>query len=489
MRMLITIAVNLYTVRVLWQILGIDNYGIYNVVGGVVMMFAFLNNAMIASSQRFISFELGLGDKERISKVFSLSITIHFLLAIIILIFAETIGLWFLNYKLNIPADRMVAANWVFQCSVVTFIINVISVPYNACIVAHEHMKAYGYLGIAEVTFKLLIVFLLLLIPGDKLILYSVLILSVALIMRTIFGIYCTHNFDECHYKFIRDSHLMRDMFAFAGWSFVGNLGFSVRDQGLNIVINLFFNVAVNAAKGIAAQVGGVISGFASSFTMALNPQITKRYAVGDIDAMMSLVFSGCKYSVLLMMVIVLPLIMAAKPILLLWLGDVAPYTVDFLKLTLVIVLIESIVNPITTSLQATGNIKLFQILISVLMIATVPIAYIWLMYNHNPYIVMYVSIFISLAAIIIRLLLLRHQILFSYNQFIRKVIAPIILTFMLAAPISWFLYQFVNDTLFSLIIYGIISVITTTIIIVMVALTNLERHFLMNLLRERFCK
>ena len=208
MRMILTILVNLYAVRVVWDVLGIEDYGVYNVVGGIVTMFAFLNNAMVASSQRFISFELGTGNFNRLKKVFSISVTVHILLAIGVLILAETIGLWFLNEKLNIPINRTYAANWVYQCSVIAFIINVISVPYNACIVAHEHMKQYGYFGILEVILKLVIVFLLLLIPFDKLIAYAILVACVSLVMRLVYGFYCSRNFTECRYKFMNDHHL-----------------------------------------------------------------------------------------------------------------------------------------------------------------------------------------------------------------------------------------------------------------------------------------
>lgn len=227
-RMFLTIIVNLYAVRVIWQVLGIDNYGIYNIVGGIVTMFSFLNNAMVASSQRFISFELGRNNAHNLHKVFCISVTVHFLLAIAIILLAETAGLWFVNDKLNIPTTRMYAANWVYQCSIFAFAINVISVPYNACIVAHEHMKAYGYFSILEVILKLLIVFLLLLIPFDKLITYSLLVLGVTIMMRIIYGMYCRKHFPECRYHYVSDHHLMRDMFSFAGWSFIGNLGFSV---------------------------------------------------------------------------------------------------------------------------------------------------------------------------------------------------------------------------------------------------------------------
>ena len=476
LRMFLYIVVNLYTVRVIWQVLGIDDYGIYNVVGGIVLMFSFLNGAMVASSQRFISFELGRGSKERLSRVFSLSISIHLILALCIIVLAETVGLWFLNYKLNIPADRMVAANWVYQCSLAAFCVNMISVPYNACMVAHEHMKAFGYFGILEVSLKLVIVFMLLIIPLDKLVTYAVLILTVSVLMRFLYGWYCRSHFEECRYRYVKDHALMRDMFAFAGWSFIGNFGFSVKDQGLNILINMFFNVAVNAAKGIASQVGIVVNGFAQNFQMAINPQITKRYAAGDVDSMMKLVFYGCKYSVFLMLIIVLPLIMASDHILHLWLDDVAEYTTGFLQLTLVVALIDSIVNPITTALQATGKIKRFQIIISIIMISNIPLAWLWLTFDLNPYIVVFVAGITSVVAVATRLMLLHELVPYSYKAYIIQVGLPILITVPIAALISWGIYKVYSPTFLGLLCYGVTSVLTSASVIYLLGLNLTEK-------------
>lgn len=477
-RMFLTIIVNLYAVRVIWQVLGIDNYGIYNIVGGIVTMFSFLNNAMVASSQRFISFELGRNNAHNLHKVFCISVTVHFLLAIAIILLAETAGLWFVNDKLNIPTTRMYAANWVYQCSIFAFAINVISVPYNACIVAHEHMKAYGYFSILEVILKLLIVFLLLLIPFDKLITYSLLVLGVTIMMRIIYGMYCRKHFPECRYHYVSDHHLMRDMFSFAGWSFIGNLGFSVRDQGLNIVINLFFNVAVNAARGIANQVGGVISGFTQSFQMAINPQITKRYASGEIHSMMNLLFSGCKYSAILMMLAVIPLFFASEQVLTLWLDDVAPYTVGFLQLGLVMSLLDSMSGTIATALQATGRIKWFQIIISIIMVLNIPIAWIWVKFDTNPYIILYVSIFTTIIAFFARLMLLRREISFSIREFFYKVLLRAVLVCIPSALVAWWIYSVLPKSLPHLILFAILSVLATAGIAFGVGLNSPEREF-----------
>lgn len=485
-RMFLTIIVNLYAVRVIWQVLGIEDYGIYNVVGGIVTMFAFLNNAMVASSQRFISYELGTGNQEQLKKVFCISVTVHIILAIVILILAETVGIWFLNAKLNIPTDRMIAANWVYQCSIVAFIINIVSVPYNACIVAHEHMKAYGYFGILEVVLKLLIVLLLLLIPFDKLVTYAILIVCVSAIMRLLYSLYCRKNFSECKYRYTSDHHLMRDMFSFAGWSFVGNLGFSVRDQGLNIVVNLFFNVAVNAAKGVATQIGGVVSGFASNFQMALNPQITKRFAAGDTQSMIQLVFSGCKYSVMLMLFIVIPLYFASQQVLSLWLGEIAPYTVGFMRLILIMALIDSMVGPVTAALQATGHIKWFQIVVSIIMLSNIPIAWLWLKLDVNPYIVLYVSISTSIIALCARLILLHNQIKFSYSSYLLSIVVRIIPIIAISSAISWWLYENISHNLIGLVLYAVLSTIIIATLSFALGLEGGERQLIVQTIKNR---
>lgn len=484
-RMGLSILVNLYTVRVIWQVLGIDDYGIYNLVGGIVLMFQFLNSAMVASSQRFISFELGKGNLDKLRKVFSISVTVHYLLAGAILLLAETIGLWFLNAKLNIPPDRMVAANWVYQCSILAFLVTVISVPYNACIVAHEHMKAYGYFGILEVLLKLGIVFLLMAIPFDKLITYAVLVLIVQVSIRIIYQIYCRRHFPECHYNYTRDPHLMRDMFSFAGWSFIGNMGFSVRDQGLNIILNMFFNVAMNAARGVALQISNVISGFASNFQMALNPQITKRYAAGEINSMIDLVFRGCKFSLYLLSIIAIPLWITCEEILKLWLDSVTPQTIVFLKLALIMALIDSMVSPITTAIQATGKIKVFQILISIIMIASIPTAWIFMKISPNPYAVMYVAIGCSIVALLTRIFLLNSMINISITKFVRHVILTGFLIIFSSGSISCFIYTFLSKDITSVVLVSTLSILISISLIYVIGLSDSEKTYLKKLIHK----
>lgn len=476
-RMLFTVFVGLYTSRVILRVLGVEGFGIYNVVGGIVMMFSFLNAGMVASSQRFISYELGKNDIKSLRKVFSMSVSIHIFLALLILLLAETVGLWFLNVKLNIASECMYAANWVYQCSILTFMLTVISVPYNACIVAHEHMKAYSYISIMEIFLKLLAVIILPLSSWDKLIVYSSLILLIAFIIRLAYGVYCRYNFIECKCQCIKDKSLFVEMFSFAGWSFIGNLGFSVKDQGINILINLFFGVAMNTARGIAYQVSSVISGFVANFQMALNPQIIKRYASGEIESMILLVFRGAKYSLFLLMVMVVPFYIRAPYVLQLWLGNVPEYTVTFLRLTLIMAMVDSMAGPLVTAMQATGRIRIFQLVISVIMLANLPLSYFFLSLGCKPYVVMYVAIATSLVGLISRLCILKTLISsFNFFEFIKDILLRNIAVCILSISLPVFFSSCFNDDLIGLLIVCFCSVLYSLFVVYFVGLKKVER-------------
>ncbi|MDE5652134.1 MAG: lipopolysaccharide biosynthesis protein [Muribaculaceae bacterium] len=481
LRMVVTIIVNLIAVRMLWRALGVDDYGIYSLVGGLVWLFTFLSATMVSATQRYMSYELGRGDMEMLRKVFSISMKVHYGLALLLIVLAEAVGIWLINCRLNIPADRLVAANWVYQCSLGAFVMTLLSVPYNASLVAHEKMNVYGYLGILEVVLKLVIIFITDWIPFDRLITYSVLLFTVTLLMRVISALYCKRHFEECSVGRYSDKALRNELIGFGKWTMLGVLGFSFRDYGMGILLNLFFNVAVNAARGMAYQVGNVISGFASNFTMAMNPQITKRYAMGEIGEMMKLVFAGSKYALLLMGMVVVPLTVEMELVLRLWLGDIAPYVVGFTRLALLLALVECVTSPVVTAIQATGNIRLFQILISILMLSTFPLAWVWLKCGGSPYTVYYVSIGCSVIGIWMRIWLLRREIEFSSIRYFTTVYARSVPAILVAAVATWWISRYFADNFFGLAAFAVAAVALYVAVVYVIALNRSERAFVID--------
>ncbi len=296
LRTIMILGTSLYTSRIILSIIGIENFGIYNIVGGFVAVFSIISATMVASTQRYLTYELGKKDNHS-QEFFGVAMNIHIGIGIILLLLFETIGLWFLNSRLNIAQDRIVAANWLYQCSIFTFLINVVSAPYLAIIISHEKMKAFAYINVIEVSLKLLIVYLLLLFSMDRLILYGIFLLFVSIFVRFIYALYCNAHFKESEYIWVKDTRYYKEMIRFAGLNFFGACSAILSSQGVNILLNLFFGVTVNAARGIALQVEAAITKFVNDFTTALNPQITKSYAAGDIEYMMELTYRGSKFS------------------------------------------------------------------------------------------------------------------------------------------------------------------------------------------------
>ncbi len=476
-RMIFVIVVGLYTSRVVINALGVSDYGVYNVVGGIVSMLAFLNTAMTAASQRFISYELGGGDKNKLNKVFCTSVNIHLLIALVIFVLAETIGLWFVNTELNIESDRITAANWVYQFSIVTFMLTVWSVPYNSCIVAHEHMNAFAYIGIVDVVLKLGIALLLSWSDFDKLILYALLIFVISLIIRLAYGLYCKIHFEECRYRFVWDKELFKKMFSFAGWSVLGNLGFSFKDSVSNIILNIFFGTTVNAARGIAMQVNGMIISFSHNFSMSLYPQITKQYAAGNVEASKSLVYAGARYSFYLMMIICIPFLINMDYVLGLWLGVVPEYTGIFLALTLMGSLIYALAGTLTTALQATGNIKVFQIGISIIMLAELPAAYVLLKMGYPPYSAMCPSLVTYTIAVFFRLYLLKHLVpVYDYKYYTIFVFLWPISIFVICYLLCHCMRCYFEDGFATTILTSSLSIIIILLVIYFIGITNIER-------------
>ena len=432
-RMLFTMGISLFTSRVILQTLGVEDYGISSVVGGVISMFTFINAAMVSSTQRYLNFELVRGDANQLRSVFSTSLQIHALIALAIIVLSETVGLWFLNEKLVIPEARMTAAMWVYQCSILSCAVSIMSTPYNAVIVAHEKMSAFAYISILDVSLKLLVVYLLVVLPFDKLIILSILNLLVQLFIRYIYTIYCHRHFPESYFQFRFNKTLFKEMFGFAGWSFWGNLAAILYTQGLNMMLNIFFGPIVNAARGIAVQVQSAVQQFVGGFQTALNPQITKNYASNNLPQMHSLMFRSARFSFLLLFFLSLPVLMETNFILTLWLKTVPDDAVIFTQIMICISLIYTTANPCVIANQATGKVKIYQMVVGGILLLILPISYVVLKLGAPAYSVFIVHFCIESVAQFSRMYMLRNLIHLPLWQYMKNIYIPIVSTVAIA--------------------------------------------------------
>ena len=474
--------VSLYTSRVVLEVLGIDDYGIYNVVGGIVAMFSFLSGTMSFTTQRFLTFSLGTGDEERTHKVFCTSINIHIIISIFFFLFAETIGLWFLNTCTSIPPDRMYASNWIYQTSIISAIILFISMPYNGVIIAHEKMSTFAYISIFEATLRLALVVLLKYIIIDKLILYAILMLVVQLIIRIIYGVYCKHNFNECRYQYILDRPIFNAMLKFAGWSFYGGLASVGVSHGLNILLNVFFTPTINAAYAIAQQIYSAVLNFINSFLTAVRPQITKTCATQDHVRMSNIVLTSTKYSYYLTFILVVPLIFEIDPILSIWLKEVPDYTACFVRWILCISLIEVLANPIITATNATGNIAKYQKIIGSMQLLVLPISYISLKYISSPDVVFICQFIFTIIIHIVRLWVVSPIVNIPIRRYIKNVIWPVVLVTLISCIIPIIAHtRFDSYTLKGfMLLYGI-NIISILITVWIVGINKSEKQFILN--------
>lgn len=437
-RMLYSLFISLFTSRVILAALGFDDYGLYNVIGSVVMMFVFLRSAMGNSVHRFITYAIGKGDEKRLGDIFSMSLMIHTGLAVLIVILCETAGLWFLNTQMIIPAGREIAANWVFQFSIIACALSVICVPYDAEIIAHEKMGIFAFIQILQSTLNLAIVFAVKYYSHDKLIFYAFLLLMVQVLNRIIYGVYCGRNFPETKFHIVKDKGLFKEMMGFAGWSLFGNLAYVCNSQGQNILLNIFFGPAVNAARGIAFSVQSAVKGFVTNFQMALNPQITKSYAREDFDRLQSLIFTSSRLSFCLLWCMVLPVLFEAETLLYLWLKEVPDHAVNFLRLIVIIMMIDSLENPVSTSVAATGKIRNYQIVVGCLQLLIIPISYCALLIKQMPEYVFYVHFLIIIIAQYARLLFAQKLYGLNMTKYFRVVMVPCILMLVMSSLVAY---------------------------------------------------
>lgn len=486
-RMFLTMGISLFTSRIVLQALGETDYGVYNVVGGFVLTFGIVSNAMTVASQRFISFEIGKGDEGNITSVFSTAVIIHWILAAIILVLAETIGVWFVNHKMIFPPDRYFAANVVFQLSLLTFVINLLSVPYNASLIAFEKMKAFAYVSVIESCLKLAIAYLLLIILLDKLILFAILHAIVAIIIRVIYTIYVKKNIPQCTSTWKMNKEVGKEMISFSGWNTFGVVANIANSQGVNIILNLFFGAIINASYGIATQVNNAIQQFVFNFQLAMNPQIVKLYASGKKKEMFKLVYRGSRFSFMLLSLIAIPFFFEAPMILDLWLVDVPGYAVSFLRIILLNSLILCLSQPLGYAMHASGIVRNYQIAISIVYILALPVAYFVLKIGSPSYVALIVVFVFTQIMQFTQLVMLHKSIQLPWREFVICVMLKSWLFLFVATLIPSVVYFTLEKTSWiNVIVVIVVSILSVIGCSLYIGMTKDERSNVVKLLRTR---
>lgn len=480
-RTLVVMCVTLFTSRVILQSLGVEDFGIYNVVGGIIAMFGFITNTLSTSSQRFITFELGKGALGNTNKVFSTCFILHFLLALIIAIIAEPTGVWFVQNKLLIPAEKLDSAMWVYQFTVVSMFLTFLAVPFNALIVAHERMNVFALISIVDAFLKLAIAFAIAYYPHNKLVLYGALLMCIQITNFLFYFAYCKWSFVESKVRLIWDKSLITEIGKFASWSIFGNVAYITYTQGLNLLLGTFFLPAVNAARGVAVQVQSAVNNFVHSFQTAINPQITKNYASGNTAEMLNLVFRSSRFSYYLLIIVTIPLLLESETVLQLWLKTVPEYTVTFLRIILLTTWINSLANPLIISVKATGNVRKYESTVGVLMMAILPVSYVFLKLGFPPVTVFLVHLCFECIAMVCRVLITRELIRFSLRKYFSDVILKVIWVTLAAVVLPVIINIYVDQSISRFLIVSTVSVVCTFISIVTLGLTTGERQFLIS--------
>ena len=487
-RMFLMMGITLYTSRVILQALGVDDFGIYNIIGGIVVLFSFINSAMVASIQRFLNFELGRGNVEEAQKVFAASLNIYLVIVLVFLVLAETVGLWFLNRYLNVPGGRLSAASWVYQATLVATVLNFIRMPYNAAIIAYERMSFYAYTSVVEAALKLGIVFLLYYF-ADKLIAYAWLVAIVSLLILLIYMQFCHRAFVICrHHTFAYDRRRYVSLMSFSGWSLFGSVANVGSSQGVNIILNIFFGVVVNAAMGIANQVSSAVNMFVSNFQTAFNPQIIKSYASGEKDRFISLILNSSKYSYYLLFLIALPCYICCEEILLLWLGEVPIHAVSFCRLLILFSLIDALQGPLWVSAQATGQIRNYQLLMSSLILLNLPVTYLVLKIIPVPEMALVVRVCINGVTGMARVIYLNRLYSFPISDYLTKVLCKCFGISVLSGILPIVIFC-LTDGYLCLFIVIISSIASSLSFIYLIGLSSVERGQVNSIIRKYICK
>lgn len=486
LRQILIMLVSLYTVRIVLNVLGAEDYGIYNVVAGVVVMFSFVNNAMASGTQRYINYYLGKNDVEKINQVYSSSLLIHFMIAIVFVVFAETIGLWFTNCKLNIPLQRHNAALIVYQFSILITFFSIIKVPYNAVIIAYEKMSFFAILSIIEALLKLVIVYALVFTTFDKLIFYAFLLTLVSIIITICYKTYCNKNFQIAHYKKVKNFSFVKEILGFSGWSLLGATADVANSQGTNIVLNLFTTVTVNAAMGIANQVNTAVYSFVSNFQLAFQPQIIKSYAENDKIRFINLICSTSKISFILLSFITVPLLINCETVLKIWLKEVPQYSVIFVQLTILVSLVSAWNAPLWMSIQATGNIKKYQIIVSCLIFANLPLSILFLYLGVSPECVLFIKLILGIITMIWRLFFLRKRIDLPVIRFFKSVLGRCLISFVFSFVSAYSIGLLIKNTVAYFFVTCVSSVFFMIFYLLIFGLDKNERIFVKNFFKTK---
>lgn len=490
-RMFLLIIVQLYTVPIILRALGVENYGIYNVVGGVVTMFSFVGGSLASGSQRFFAYEIGKRDDIALKRVFDSTVSIYLLLMLIMFVFLEIGGTWFLNTQMNIPPERIESANWVFQLSIITFLINLISIPYNAAVIAHEKMSLYAYVSILECALKLTAAIALQYILFDKLIIYAVLICSTAIIIRMVYQLYCRKHFAECrNFHFSKSMYKTKELLSYSGWNMIGSVALVARQQGVNIVINLFFGPALNAAHSIAQQINGVLTQFINNVYMATRPQITKQYASNELDNMWNLMFRSSKLAFYLMTIISVPSLIEIRFILGIWLHEVPPYTVGIAVMMILTLLIETLANQVIAVFQAANKIRKYQTLSSTIILLNIPLSYILLKMNSaNPILPYILSVVLSCVYIMSILQVAKNEVGLNVIQYLKKVVVRNILVFVIIFAAVFISISSFSPSLLRVVLTSCLSIIYSCLIIWTIGIDSKERNFIKEIIKHKISK
>lgn len=484
-RMAIMMVVSLYTSRVVLSALGVEDYGIYNIVGGIVPMFSLLSASLTSAINRFLTYELGRGDINRLKRVFSASMTIQALLSILIVILAETIGLWYVNKVMVVPPDRLAAANWCYQFSIITFVVNLLSIPYNSAIISHEKMSLFAWIGIFEGMSVLGIAFIISMSSIDRLILYGALLCLLYVIIRFIYTFYCNRHFEEVMFKISWDKEMLHNMLGFAGWNFIGAGSRILRDYGVNILLNFFHGPVVNAARGLSNSVNGAVSRFSENFIMAVNPQITKSYANNETENMFKLIFRSSRFSVFLLLLLSAPILLNTSFILSIWLTEVPDHTSLFIKLVLIYSITEAISYPLVTAMLATGDIKKYQLIVGGFQSLNFPMAWIALKCGLFPESVIVVSIIIAHCCFISRLIMLKNMIGLDSRAFFIEVYVRVLLVAIVGLVIPLILRFIIPTGWGNFIIVTICSLCAMSVSVLFVGCNKAERNYIYGMIHS----